>query len=60
LNIRSHQNYHPKKKNFNRTPTQPKTLKELKNSNEYIILPSNKNLGPAINELPKLRKKSTI
>ena len=38
----------PKKCKSNLTPVQYKLLQELKGNNEFIILPSDKNLGPAI------------
>jgi len=41
-NTRKHQKF------FNLTESQRTTLKELKNSTDIIILPSDKNLGPAI------------
>ena len=47
----------PKKCRSNLTPTQYKLLQELKGNPDFIILPSDKNLGPAIMNRKKYMEK---
>jgi hypothetical protein len=49
-----------KRKYFGLTPPQLTTLKSLKNNTDFIIIPSDKNLGPTINRSLNLKHRIPI